>query len=88
MHLDEAQTIVRSRTACVAISLESLTASMADLDLRWMAFGTEHGLRVRIFTTSVSNWEDYQLEFTSKDYHATHALTYALAKWFLLQAKD
>lgn len=88
MHLDEAQTIVRGRTSCVGISLQSLTASMADLDLRWVAFGTPQGLQVRIFTTSSSSRDHWQLEFLSRDYHMTHALTYALAEWFIRQGKD
>jgi len=88
MHLDEAQTIVRGRTSCVGISLQSLTAAMAALELRWLAFGTEQGLRVRIFAASADGYEAWQLEFLSRDYHMTHALTYALAEWFTVQSKD
>jgi len=63
MHLDEAQTIVRGRTSCVGSSLQSLTAAMADLDLRWLGFGTEQGVRVRISTATANGHEDWQLEF-------------------------
>ena len=88
MYLDEAQTIVRGRTACVGISLQTLTASMAALDLGWMAYGTAHGLRVRIFRTSAPGGDGWQLDYLSWDYHMTHALTYALAQWFTIQGQD
>jgi len=61
---------------------------MSDLDLRWLAFGTEQGVRVRIFTASRDGSEEWHLEFTSRDYHMTHALTYALAEWFIVQSRD
>ena len=86
MYLDEAQTIVRTRTSCVGISIQTLTTAMAALDLRWMATGTEHGLQIRIFTTSENGWESWQLEFVSKDHHVAHALTHAFAEWFLLRS--
>ncbi|WP_407571988.1 hypothetical protein [Deinococcus altitudinis] len=88
MYLDEAQAIVRGRTACVGLSLQSLTASMADLDLYWMARGTERGVQIRIFTAHAHGDEQWQLEYVSRDYHMTHALTYALAEWFVIQSRD
>ena len=88
MYLDEAQTIVRARTSCVGISIQSLTAAMAALDLRWMAIGTEYGLQIRIFGVSENGWGSWQLEFASEDHHVAHALTHALAEWFTLRCKD
>ncbi len=33
-----------------------------------------------------NNWESWQLEFVARDHHVTHALTYALAEWFVLHS--
>jgi hypothetical protein len=88
MRLEEAQTIIRGRTSCVGISTQSLTVSMADLDLQWMALGTEQGLRVRLYTAGSDGHDGWQLEVMSRDYHLTHALTYALARWFRLRDRE
>ena len=88
MHLDQAQAIVRARTSYVAISLRSLTESMADLDLRWVAQSSAHGLEVKIFSASSDVDQACLSAFISSDYHVTHALTQALAEWFVLHSRD
>jgi len=61
---------------------------MADLDLRWVAQSSGHGLEVRIFSTNSGGAEACQSAYISSDYHVTHVLTHALAEWFVLHSKD
>ncbi|MGY2895173.1 hypothetical protein [Deinococcus sp. UYEF24] len=88
MQLYQAQALIQTRTACLGISIQSLTALMSSVGLRWVVFNTEDGLEVQIFMTAAGYDAAPQVEFSSQEYNVAHALTHAVAQWFVLYGNE